>query len=69
MSSKGERMATVKARKNESFEGLMRRFQRAVEQAGIMKELKNRRYYMSPSEKRRFKRKQAEKRRKKEARK
>ena len=62
-------MASVKARKNESFEGLMRRFQKAVEQSGIMRELRNRRYYMSPSEKRRFKQKQAAKRRKKEARK
>ena len=62
-------MASVKARKNESFEGLMRRFQKAVEQSGIMRELRNRRYYMSPSEKRKFKQKQSAKRRKKEARK
>jgi small subunit ribosomal protein S21 len=62
-------MAFVKARKNESFEAMMRRFQRLVEQSGVMKELKRRRYYMSPSEKKKFKRKQAEKRRKKEARK
>ena len=62
-------MASVKARKNESFEGLMRRFQKAAEQSGIMRELRNRRYYMSPSEKRKFKQKQAAKRRKKEARK
>jgi small subunit ribosomal protein S21 len=62
-------MASVRSKKNESFESLMRRFQRAVEQSGIMKELKRRKYYMSPSEKKKFKRKQAEKRRKKEARK
>ncbi len=59
-------MALVKARKNERFEVLLRRFQRAVEQAGIMRELKKRRYYQSPSEKRKEKRKQAEKRRRKE---
>ena len=61
-------MALVKARKNERFEVLLRRFQRAVEQAGIMRELKKRRYHMSPSEKRKEKRKQAEKRRRKESR-
>ena len=61
-------MAYVKARKNERFESLMRRFQRAVEQAGIMKELKKRRYHLTPSEKRKEKRKAAEKRRRKEAR-
>jgi len=60
-------MATVKAKKNENPESLIRRFQRAVEQAGIMKELKRRRYYLSPSEKRKEKRKAAEKRRRKEA--
>ena len=60
-------MATVKARKNESYEGLIRRFQRAVEQAGIMKELKNKMFFMSASEKKKAKRKQAEKRRKKES--
>lgn len=60
-------MATVKAKKNERPESLIRRFQRAVEQAGIMKELKRRRYYLSPSEKRKEKRKLAEKRRRKEA--
>ena len=61
-------MASVKAKKNEKPESLIRRFQRAVEQAGIMKELKKRKYYLSPSEKRKEKRKAAEKRRRKEAR-
>jgi small subunit ribosomal protein S21 len=61
-------MAYVRAKKNERFESLMRRFQRAVEQAGIMRELKKRKYYMSPSEKKKEKRKQAEKRRRKESR-
>ena len=62
----GETLAHVKARKGEPVEVLIRRFQRAVEQAGIMKELKKRAYYMSPSEKRKEKRKIAEKRRRKE---
>ena len=61
-------MASVKAKKGERPEALIRRFQRAVEQSGIMRELKSRRYYLSPSEKRKEKRKLAEKRRRKEAR-
>lgn len=60
-------MATVKAKKNERPDSLIRRFQRAVEQAGIMKELKRRRYFMTNAEKRKAKRKAAEKRRRKEA--
>lgn len=59
-------MAYVKARHGEKIDSLIRRFQRAVEQAGIMKDLKKHRYFMSPSEKRKEKRKAAEKRRKKE---
>lgn len=60
-------MAYVKARKGEPVEVLIRRFQRSVEQAGIMRELKRRAYYMSPSEKKKEKRKLAEKRRRKES--
>ena len=59
-------MPHIKLRKNESFESLLRRFRRAVEQEGIMAELKKRRYYMSPSDKRKAKQKLAEKRRRKE---
>ena len=60
-------MAYVKSKPNEHPESLIRRFQRAVEQSGIMRELKLRAYYLSPSQKRKEKRKAAEKRRKKEA--
>ena len=59
-------MPNIKLRKNESFESLLRRFRRAVEQEGIMAELKKRRYYMSPADKRKAKQKLAEKRRRKE---
>lgn len=59
-------MPYVKLRKNENFESMLRRFRRAVEQEGIMAELKKRRYYMTPSEKRKIKQKLAEKRRRKE---
>ena len=59
-------MASVKSRKGESFESLLRRFRRAVEQEGIMRELKKRKYYLPPSAKRKEKQKLAEKRRRKE---
>jgi small subunit ribosomal protein S21 len=59
-------MAEVKSRKGEPFESLLRRFRRAVEQDGIMRELKKRKHYLSPSEKKKEKRKLAEKRRRKE---
>ena len=59
-------MACVRLKKGERFDSMLRRFQRAVEQDGIMRELKRRRYFVSPSEKRKEKIKQAEKRRRKE---
>ena len=37
-------MAEVKSRKGEPFESLLRRFRRAVEQDGIMRELKKRKH-------------------------
>ena len=43
----------------------MRRFKRKVENEGIMRDLKKKRYHMTKSEKRREKRKLAEKRRRK----
>ena len=51
----------VTARKNESLESLIRRFNRSVEAAGIMRELKKRRHAQSPSQKKRDKRKRARK--------
>ena len=59
-------MPYIKLRKNENFESMLRRFRRAVEQEGIMAELKKRRYHMSAAEKRKAKQKIAEKRRRKE---
>jgi len=52
----------VKLRPNESTDNLIRRFKKKVEQAGIMKEVKRRESYMSPSQKRREKHKKALKR-------
>ena len=58
-------MPTVKVRQGEDIQKAIRRFKRKVENEGIMKELKRRRYYLKPSEAKKAKRKAAEKRRRK----
>lgn len=55
-------MTTVIAGNNESFESLLRRFGRRVQQDGILSEIRHREYFEKPSVKR--KRKAAAKRRK-----
>ena len=55
-------MANVKASGDESFESLLRRFNKKVQQDGILSEIRRREYYEKPSIKR--KRKEAAKRRK-----
>ncbi|MBI4284057.1 MAG: 30S ribosomal protein S21 [Chloroflexi bacterium] len=55
-------MTGVRAGSNESFESLLRRFNRRVQQAGIMSEARHREYFEKPSVKR--KRKEAARRRK-----
>ena len=55
-------MAEVKIHNGESFESLMKRFNKKVEQAGIISETRRRGFYEKPSIKR--KRKEAAKRRK-----
>ena len=55
-------MAEVKIHSGESFESLMRRFNKKVEQAGIISETRRRGFYEKPSIKR--KKKEAIKRRK-----
>lgn len=55
-------MADVVAGENESFESLLKRFNRRVQQSGILSEVRRREYYEKPSIKR--KRKGAAKRRK-----
>ena len=54
-------MSDVVAGDNESFESLLKRFNRKVQQGGILKEVRRREYYEKPSIKR--KRKAAAKRR------
>ncbi len=55
-------MANVVASDNESFESLLRRFNKRVQQEGILSEVRRREHYEKPSIKR--KRKEAAKRRK-----
>ena len=55
-------MVNVVARDNESFESLLKRFNKRVQQDGILAEVRRREYYEKPSVKR--KRKRASKRRK-----
>lgn len=55
-------MADVKAAENESFESLIKRFNKSVQQSGILSEVRRREHFEKPSIKR--KRKEAAKRRK-----
>ncbi len=54
-------MAEVMASRNESFESLLKRFNKRVQQTGILSELRRREHYEKPSVRR--KRKKAAKRR------
>ena len=55
-------MSNVLAGNNESFESLLRRFNKRVQQDGVLSEVRHREYYEKPSIKR--KRKEAAKRHK-----
>ncbi len=55
-------MADALAKENESFESLLKRFNRNVQQSGILSEVRRREHFEKPSLKR--KRKEAAKRRK-----
>ncbi len=43
----------VEIRKGESFEAALRRFKRKTEQEGILREVRDRKHYEKPSERRR----------------
>ncbi|NQT05834.1 MAG: 30S ribosomal protein S21 [Dehalococcoidia bacterium] len=49
-------MAQVMAGDNESFESLLKRFTRRVQQTGILSEVRRREHYEKPSVKRKHKR-------------
>jgi small subunit ribosomal protein S21 len=46
-------MPEIEIRKDESFEAALRRFKRKIEQEGILRELRDRKHYEKPSERRR----------------
>ena len=48
-------MVEVKVKEGEPIDNAIRRFKGKCEKAGIMKELKKREYYISPSEKKKMK--------------
>jgi small subunit ribosomal protein S21 len=56
------KLADVVAQENESFESLLRRFNKRVQQEGVLSELRRREFFEKPSIKR--KRKEAAKKRK-----
>lgn len=45
----------IEIRQGESFEGAMRRFKRQIEQEGILREVRDRKHYEKPSERKRKK--------------
>ena len=56
----------VKPRRNEPIERVIKRFNKKVKKLGIIDEVKERRRYVKPSEKRRRARKRSDARRRKE---
>ena len=58
-------MINIKVKPGEDFNKAFRRFKRAVENEGLMRELKKRQHYLKPSERKKEKRKLAAKRRRK----
>ena len=58
-------MVNIKLRHDEDFNRAFRRFKRAVENEGMIRELKKRQCYLKPSERKKEKRKLAAKRRRK----
>ncbi|MCM8791740.1 MAG: 30S ribosomal protein S21 [Candidatus Omnitrophica bacterium] len=49
-------MAEVIVKKDESFESALRRFKKKIEQEGILKEVKERKYYTKPRERKKSRR-------------
>lgn len=51
-------MPEVEIRKDESFESALRRFKKKMEQEGILREVRDRKHYEKPSERKRKKTRQ-----------
>jgi small subunit ribosomal protein S21 len=52
-------MTRVQLRPDESQESLLRRFRKKVNESGVMRDVRRKRWYMSPSEVRRLQKKKA----------
>ena len=48
-------MSQIEIKKDESFEGALRRFKKKIEQEGILREIRDRKHYEKPSERKRKK--------------
>ena len=48
-------MSEIEVRKDESFESALRGFKKKIEREGILREIKERKHYEKPSEKKRKK--------------
>ena len=48
-------MPQIEIRKDESFESALRRFKKKIEQEGILREVRDRKHYEKPSERKRKK--------------
>ena len=46
-------LSQIEIRKDESFEAALRRFKKKIEQEGILREVRNRKHYEKPSERKR----------------
>ena len=57
----------IKARPGESLDSMLRRFKKEVLKSEVLKDLRKKEYYVSPSEKRRLKSAEAQKRARKNA--
>ena len=55
----------IKARPGETLDSMLRRFKREVMKSEVLKDLRKKEYYVSPSQKRRLKSAEAQKRAKK----
>ena len=48
-------MSEIEVRRDESFESALRRFKKKIEREGLLREIKERKHYEKPSEKKRKK--------------
>jgi len=48
-------MSEIEIRKDESFEAALRRFKKKIDKEGILKEIRDRKHYEKPSERKRKK--------------